>query len=118
MTERIKNLAELPLASLRAHDGLGEIGFHRVFEQTFFRAACHFVDYAVLPPGASIGVHRHGEDEEIYLVLSGSGLMILDGVEHRVGAGSVIVNRPGGAHGLLNDGDADLRLFVVEISVP
>ena len=30
--------------------------------------------------------------------------------------GSVVRNRPGGTHGLVNDGDAPLRLFVVEVA--
>lgn len=109
-------LADLPLESVRAHDGEGRIGFHRVFQAAQLASACHFVDYAVLPPGASIGVHTHGRNEELYLVLEGTGTMHLDGAEFRVGPGSVIKNRIGGTHGLRNDGAVPLRLFVVEIA--
>lgn len=111
-------LDELPLQRVRAHGGLGEIGFHRLFGAADFAAPCNFVDYAVLPPGASIGLHRHGDDEELYLVLRGSGTMTRDGETFRVAAGSVVVNRRHGSHGLLNDGDEDLHLFVVEIAAP
>ena len=41
--------------------------------------------------------------------------LIVPGV--RVTPGSVVLNRPGGTHGLHNDGDAPLRLFVVEVAV-
>jgi mannose-6-phosphate isomerase-like protein (cupin superfamily) len=82
-----------------------------------FASPCNYVDYAVLPPGATIGVHRHGRDEELYLVLEGSGVMHRDGEEFRVGPGSLVVNRAGGTHGLRNDGDVPLRLFVVEIAL-
>ena len=82
-----------------------------------FKAPVHFVDYAVLPPGASIGRHRHGRDEELYLVLEGSGMLHLDGRDVRVGPGSVIVNRAGGVHGLRNDTEAPLRLFVIEVGL-
>jgi mannose-6-phosphate isomerase-like protein (cupin superfamily) len=77
--------------------------------------AWHFVDYAVLPPGASIGVHTHGENEELYLVLDGEGVLQTGPREVRVRAGHVIVNPRGGTHGLRNDGRVPLRLFVVEV---
>lgn len=111
-------LDELPLASVRAHDGEGLIGFHRVFTTEDLRSACDFADYAVLPPGTSIGVHRHGANEEIYLVLDGEGTMTLDGETFRVGKGDVVLNRSGGEHGLRNDGTAPLRLFVVQVALP
>ena len=116
--ERVRDLGSLTLERVRAHDGEGLIRFRRVFESGAFVGLCNFVDYAVLPPGTSIGLHRHGRDEEIYLVLEGEGTMTLDGEELRVHAGNVIVNRPDGQHGLRNDGDSDLRLFVVEIALP
>jgi len=112
----LRQLDELPLEQVRAHDGRGTIGFHRVFESEDFRGPWSFVDYAVLPPGASIGLHRHGLDEELYLVLEGTGTMQRDGHEFRVRPGSVIVNRPHGEHGLRNDGEVPLRLFVIEIA--
>lgn len=113
----VRSLGELPLKRVVAHGGQDRIEFCRVFQDTDFDAPCNFVDYAILPPGASIGVHRHGADEEIYLVLSGSGTMTRDGEEFAVGVGAVIVNRAGGEHGLRNTGDTPLRLFVVEIAL-
>jgi mannose-6-phosphate isomerase-like protein (cupin superfamily) len=115
VNDRILDLAALRLEPVTAHGGDGRILFARLFEKGFLRSACNFVDYAVLPPGTSIGRHRHGRNEEIYLVLEGRGKMHLDGVDHDVGPGSVILNRPGGTHGLRNVGDGELRIFVVEI---
>ena len=110
-------LNDLDLADVCAHAGEGHIGFRRVFDAAAFVGPCHFVDYAVVPPGTSIGIHTHGEDEEIYLVLEGHGTMHQDGREFAVAQGSVILNRPGGTHGLRNDGEVPLRLFVVEIGL-
>jgi mannose-6-phosphate isomerase-like protein (cupin superfamily) len=70
----------------------------------------------VVPPGASIGVHTHGPaDEEIYVVVSGAGLMRLERDEFMVGPGDVVVNSRRGTHGLVNTGEAELRLVVVEV---
>ena len=115
---RVLRLDELPLERVVAHGGEGRIGFHRVFEASDFAGPWNFVDYAVLPPGASIGRHRHGRNEELYLILEGEGTLQLDGRTIPVRAGHVVLNRPGGEHGLLNSSQAPLRLFVVEVALP
>jgi mannose-6-phosphate isomerase-like protein (cupin superfamily) len=114
---RILNLNSLYLQKVVAHQGEGEILFNRVFSEETFRGPWNFVDYAVVPPGASIGIHTHGNNEELYLVLEGEGLLHLDGEEFRVGPGSVILNRPKGTHGLRNDGEEALKIFVVEVRI-
>jgi mannose-6-phosphate isomerase-like protein (cupin superfamily) len=98
-----------------AHDGSLPILFKRVAEWAR-GSACNFIDFSIIPPGADIGLHTHNPDnEEIYIVISGRGIMHLDGEEFEVGPGHVIVNRPGGTHALKNPGDAELRLVVVEV---
>lgn len=114
MAERISNLRDLLESKERDHGGLGTILAHRVYARGAGGRGAEFIDIAVLPPGTSIGRHRHGADRETYIVLSGSGLMYRDGEEFRVGAGDVVVNRPYGEHGLLNDAERDLQLLVFE----
>jgi mannose-6-phosphate isomerase-like protein (cupin superfamily) len=114
--ERVLHLDEVDLEPTCAHAGEGLVSFRRLLSEADFRGPWNFVDYAVLPPGASIGRHTHGGNEELYLVLEGQGSMHLDGREFPVRAGHVVVNRPGGTHGLVNDSDAPLRLFVVEVA--
>ena len=113
-----RKLTDLDLEQVVAHDGQGHIGFHRVWEDHQLNSACNFVDYAVVPPGSSIGIHTHGSNEEIYLVLEGRGTMHRDGETFEVSPGSVILNRAGGTHGLSNTGDEPIRLFVVEVDQP
>ena len=71
-----------------------------------------FVHDDVLEPGVSIGTHTHSEDEEYYYIISGSGMMHLDGTDHPVSAGDITAVYPGGTHGLTNNGDEDLRVIV------
>jgi mannose-6-phosphate isomerase-like protein (cupin superfamily) len=112
------NLGDLSLAPTRAHQGDGAIRFRRVFDQRALAAGCNFVDYAVVPPGVSIGRHTHAlDEEELYLVLRGEGTMWRDGEEFPVRAGDLVRNRPGGTHGLRNTGAQDLCLFVIELPV-
>ena len=113
------NLDSLPLSPVRAHGGEGEIAFCRIASAAQLDGGCNFIDLAVVPPGVTIGTHRHAEDEEeFYLILSGRGHMVRDGVALTVGAGDLVRNRPGGEHGLRATGDEPLRLFVFEVRVP
>ena len=98
-----------------AHEGNGCILTRRVLDASGGCAA-NFIDLTVIPPGCDIGLHTHADDnEEIYVIVCGSGEMSVDGRQIEVGPGHVIVNRPGGTHGLRNNGVSDLRLVVVEV---
>ncbi|MEZ0472839.1 cupin domain-containing protein [Luteimonas sp. B3_2_R+30] len=66
----------------------------------------------VLHPGAGIGLHPHDKDE-IYYVLSGRGVFVLDGEAHEVGPGDAMLTRPGSTHALQQAGDADLEILIV-----
>jgi mannose-6-phosphate isomerase-like protein (cupin superfamily) len=78
-----------------------------------------FIDLTTVPAGHSIGSHTHEpDDEEVYVVIDGRGLMQMDGREFEVGAGDVIVNRRGGTHGLTNIGQDDLRLVALNVRAP
>ena len=64
-----------------------------------------------LKPGSAIGYHLQKEDE-IYYVLSGRGLMTMDGKEFEVKAGDCILTRPGASHGLKQVGAEDLVIMI------
>ncbi|HZS08316.1 MAG TPA: cupin domain-containing protein [Blastocatellia bacterium] len=65
----------------------------------------------VLHPGAAIGYHPQKEDE-VYYVLSGAGVMQMNGKEFQVRAGDAILTRPGSSHGLKQTGQDDLVLII------
>ena len=112
------SLRALPLDEHPAHGGAGLVRVARVARRGDLAGRCNFIDYAVVPPGGSIGDHRHAAgEEELYLVLAGSAVMRLDGEEVRVGPGDLVRNRPGGVHSLRNDGPGDVELFVFELEV-
>ena len=62
-------------------------------------------------PGSAIGYHEQKEDE-IYYVLSGRGLMNVDGKEFEVGPGAAVLTRPGSSHGLKQIGAEDLVILI------
>ncbi len=66
-----------------------------------------------LDPGASIGEHRHENDEEIYVILHGHGTMKVDGVEQAVGPGDVCLTRHGHRHDLVNGNEGPMHFLVI-----
>ncbi len=74
------------------------------------------VNVDVIRPGErSTKYHWHHQEEECFLVLSGSGLLQVDGRTFRVGPGDFFakVEGPERAHQFVNDGTADLRIVTI-----
>ncbi len=65
----------------------------------------------VLKPGAAIGYHLQNEDE-IYYIVSGNGIMKMNDSTFTVKAGDAILTRPGSSHGLQQTGKADLVIII------
>ena len=98
------------------HGGVGEIQVHRAFGAAADEPAVAHIDLVVVPPGSSIGRHRHGADRETYVVLRGTARMHRDGEELTVTAGDVVTNPPFAEHGLVNDSDHEVHLLVYEVA--
>jgi mannose-6-phosphate isomerase-like protein (cupin superfamily) len=82
---------------------------------SFFEKAAGFKQVfrkRVLHPGAAIGYHLQKEDE-VYYILSGEGVMQMNGREFPVKPGDAILTRPGASHGLKQTGKDDLTLIIV-----
>lgn len=100
-----------------AHGGQGAVLARRVLAREN-DSAINFIDLVDVPPDASVGLHRHGaHDQEVYIIIQGTGRMIIDGVERRVGPGDVLLNMPGGQHSLINDGTMPIRMVVVDVAL-
>lgn len=65
----------------------------------------------VLHKGAGIGLHPQHKDE-IYYVVSGRGLYVLDGRQYDVGPGHALLTRSGSTHALQQTGEDDLVVML------
>jgi mannose-6-phosphate isomerase-like protein (cupin superfamily) len=63
---------------------------------------------AELPLAGWLGRHRHTQ-AEVYHVLGGTGVVVLDGAEHAVTGGSVVFVPGDTEHGIRNTGGEPLR---------
>ncbi|MDO4642614.1 MAG: cupin domain-containing protein [Cardiobacteriaceae bacterium] len=67
------------------------------------------IGWLTLPPGASIGLHKHVDNEDVYIIVSGTGVFTdSSGKETVVNAGDITIARPGQSHALKNNGSEPL----------
>lgn len=72
-----------------------------------------FIHDNQLPPGASIGLHTHTGDEEIYLFLEGHGTITMNGTVIDAGPGDCCLTRSGESHSLVNTGSTPIHFLVI-----
>jgi uncharacterized cupin superfamily protein len=53
----------------------------------------------------------------MYIIQKGEGTMIIEGVETKVTAGDMIVNKRFGTHGLANTSKNDIELLIIQASL-
>ncbi len=98
----------------KCHGGVGALDWIEVLDGNDLKErGLNFVHDDILPPGVSIGPHRHTGDEEYYYIVSGNGVMTLDDQRFEVAGGDITAVYPGGVHGLENTSSDDLRIIVI-----
>lgn len=83
---------------------------------TLFESARILVGLNCFEPGQEHALHAHAGTDKLYFVLSGRGLVLLEGREVPVEPGVMLVAPEGVPHGIRNTGDG--RLVVVAILAP
>jgi uncharacterized cupin superfamily protein len=110
----ILNIADIPLADHGHGEAfaarLGQFGSLIGMKQL----GCRLV---VVPPGKKAWpYHCHQVNEEMFVILQGTGTLRLGGTEHPVKAGDVIACPAGGpetAHQIVNTGEAEMRYLAI-----
>ena len=67
----------------------------------------------ILPPGKTVTPHQHEVLEEIYYIVSGSGVMTVGEEAREVSAGDAIYIPKNNIHKLTNTGEEDMRILLV-----
>jgi len=112
----VRNFMQVAGEKKPSHDGTGLVDHVYLFTENDLSTNLQFVLLCHLEPGASIGYHQHGENEEVYAILEGSGLLRVNDEIRVVRAGDVVLNKPGWSHGLENNAAVPLNILVFEVS--
>jgi mannose-6-phosphate isomerase-like protein (cupin superfamily) len=100
-----------------AHGGAGTVEAARVLDRGRVHG-CRFIDLTIVHPGSTVGIHTHEEDEELYVIIDGRGIVNVDGDRFEVEPGDVILNPSHGTHELRNEGTEPIRMVVVDVGPP
>jgi mannose-6-phosphate isomerase-like protein (cupin superfamily) len=96
--------------------GTGEVTVQHLFTSAEFGGKVRLCARLTIPPGASIGMHPHEGEDEVYLVTRGSGMLTEEGGESRVTTGTAILTGKGASHAVRNDTGEPLEIlaFIVQ----
>lgn len=110
-----KQLPAIPFTKSVMPTNRGTTWYQRAFERGVDGVVGPWecVDYMTIPAGTQFGRHIHDGSEELYVILKGHGIALLDDEEHLVGPGDLLMLRNQGCHGLRNDGTEDIELLCV-----
>jgi mannose-6-phosphate isomerase-like protein (cupin superfamily) len=111
----VRNVVETPWQQFPGHFG-GALSKPLVRPET---AGSQLVDYRIstYQPMAYVELHAHKVQEQIYHVLDGEGMMVIDGKQQIVRRHDVIFIPPGVPHSITNNGLTDLTFIVVTTPV-
>jgi mannose-6-phosphate isomerase-like protein (cupin superfamily) len=99
------------------HEGKGWISCYGYFRSDSFTTRWESAGQCFIPPGSSIGYHRHDTIEEIYYILSGSGRLTVDDETFDVRRGDCIPCFMHSSHGIYNNDSTELSFLVFQFSM-
>ena len=109
----IRKPAEMKTEVKQVRGGKGLVTFQHLFQQAEIKARTRLCAKLTLPPGNSIGMHRHDGEDELFVIIKGSGI-IDDGTTRKpVGPGDAILTGNGEAHALENTGSDTMELLAL-----
>ena len=95
--------------------GAGEVTVRHYFKPEEIKARTRLCAELVVPPGAGVGVHDHMDEDEIYIIQKGQGMMTEGAKEFPVSVGDAILTGQGASHSIRNTGSEDLVVTAVII---
>ncbi len=112
-----KNFLEIQKRPAPSHYATGKVDLSQTSNPPDLKNKDDFFERVVIPPKTSMSYHKHGQDEEMYIILEGTGTVTIEGKEHVVKKGDLIKNPPYSSYDLVNDSDVDLELMILNLRI-
>ena len=97
--------------------GKGVAQYRRALGPGDFYSNWAYVDHLLLPPGASLGKHRHEGLEEIFYVMQGEGLAEAGMESAPIRKGDAVPIMLNEQHAMVNTGTTDLEFMIIGIAM-
>lgn len=107
VTEMIKELRD------EMRGGKGTVEITHILNEDEIKGKCRMFAKVKLNPGCSIGMHKHEQEEEVYYIISGSGIINDNGEIREVKGGDVIITGNGAEHSIENKSENPLEFVAV-----
>lgn len=103
-----------PVAGMNG--GKGTVKYRRALPPEVFLSNWSYIDHVLLPPGSSIGRHRHRGVEEFYYVMNGEGMARIEDESAAIRKDDAVPVLLDEVHSFENTGSGDLEFMVVGIA--
>ena len=97
----------------RMRDGDGQVEILHLFKGEELTGKARLLARLRLQKNCSIGLHPHNDEEEVYYILSGNGVVADDGKEYAVAPGDAVLTGGGASHSIRNNEDEPLEFVAV-----
>lgn len=93
--------------------GMGEVTIRHYLQKEEINARCRLCAELIIPPGASIGLHEHTQEDEVFIIQQGNAIVLDDGKEVEVEAGDAILTANAASHTIRNSGNNNLVVTAI-----
>lgn len=101
----------------RFYGGKGTVRIREVWDQEDFRSYWAYIHHYLVPPGCSIGLHRHDEMEVVYYILKGTGRGTINDATYDIMTGDALSCTLHHAIGVFNNSQEDLEVIACGVSM-
>ena len=109
----IRKPAQMETEVRNIRNGIGNITVQHLFKKEEITARTRLCSRLTVPPGGSIGMHKHENEDELFIITRGTGLIDDGKTKVPVQAGDATLTGRGEGHAVINNGQEPLEIIAI-----